>query len=95
MATLIRTNGFQEEVHPANGKSFTLREVQTLIGGYIEIVHTKDGKLLVVDEEGKLKNKPINHVATTFYRYAFHDTIVGEALIGTPEELGEGEDDED
>lgn len=89
MAVLYRTTGFQEEVHPADGKAFSLRELQTLVGGYIEVVPTTDGRLMVVDEEGSLRGKAVNHVATTHYLYRGHDVITGECLVATAEELGE------
>ena len=81
MATFLRTTGECEEIAPANGVHWTLEELQTLVGGYIEIVHTKSGKFLVIDEEGKLKHKPVNLAATLLYRFGDHDPIVGEALI--------------
>lgn len=94
MATLYWTTGFQEEVKPPNGTAFTLEEMQTLVGGFIEIVPTIGHGLMVIDEEGKLKGKALNHVATTHYLYGSHDPVVGVALIGTPKELGQNADEE-
>jgi hypothetical protein len=88
MATLIRTSGLQETVTPLNGTTFTLEEMQTLVGGYIQMIWTHDCLIGMVDEDGKLKGKPINHVATTHYRYGSHDPLVGEVLVGTPLEMG-------
>jgi hypothetical protein len=94
MATLYRENGTAEEVQPANGSSFTLQEMQTLVGGYIEITETRDGRLMVLDEEGKLKGKRMNLPATMLYRYGSYDPIVGDVVIGTRGELGGGEFEE-
>jgi hypothetical protein len=94
MATLYRANGIKEEIRPA-GSSFTLAELQTLVGGYIEIVHAKDGTMIVVDEEGKLKNKSINLLATELYQYGDHDPICGDAVTGTRLELDGPEDTDD
>jgi len=91
MATLFRTTGHQEEIHPLNGTTFSLEEMQTLVGGYIQMIWTHDGQIMMVDEEGKLKGKPINHVATTHYRFGVYDPCVGEVLVGTPLEMGMNE----
>ena len=79
---IIRVNGAREEFLPADGRHYTLEELQKAIGGgYIEIVHTKDGRLMVMDEEGKLKGFPVNPVATGLYRYGSQDPIVGDVLV--------------
>lgn len=93
MARLYRTTGYQEEVRPGNNVSFTLTELQALVGGYIETVFIHDGNVMVLDEEGKRKGKPVNHVATTHYLYPYGITsvVVGEAVVGTLREMGMGE----
>ena len=61
----------------------TLEKLQELVDGYIEIVNVKvkgNRLLMVIDEEGKLKDKPENDRATMLYRALF-DVIVGEAVI--------------
>lgn len=80
MATLYRTNGTQEEVLPKNGESFDLKEMQTFVGGYIEIVESPDERLIVLNEEGKLQGLPLNRAATAIYANP-HDFIVGDALV--------------
>jgi hypothetical protein len=52
-------------------------------------VELKDGKIMVVNEEGKLKDLPFNHAATKIYAetYSNRDVIVGNALICEPNEL--------
>ena len=79
---IIRVDGTQEEYLPADGRHYTLEELKKAIGGgYIEIVHTKDDRLMVLDEEGKLKGFPVNPVATGLYRYGYQDPIVGDVLV--------------
>lgn len=95
MALLLREDGTQNEVLPGNGKYFTLEELQTLVGGFIELVYTHDGLLMYIDEEGKQKEKAVNTAATALYRYGMHDPIVGTAIVGTKEELDGPEDDEE
>jgi hypothetical protein len=80
MATLYRTDGTTETVTPAGGH-WTLEELQTLVGGYIEIGGTVDGRFMVLDEEGKLKHKPLNVAATRLYVHGRRDPIVGEVLV--------------
>jgi hypothetical protein len=84
---LIRTNGVIEEVQPKNGKHFSLEEMQNFVGGYIEAAPTKDGRLLIVNEDGKMKKLPPNETATKLYQWGAYDGIVGDALIVTRKEM--------
>ena len=71
------------EVKPKSGKTFSLSELQGFVEGYLEIVELKNGKIMVVNEEGKLKDLPFNHAATKIYAetYSSRDIIVGNALV--------------
>jgi len=53
MATFYKTTGEVEEVKPANGEKFSLKEMQDMVGGHIEIVPLPNGESVVVNEEGK------------------------------------------
>ena len=55
----------------------TLSEMQACVGGYIELVHLKDGVILVVNEEGRLNNLKPNIIATELAG----DYIVGDVLL--------------
>lgn len=94
MATLYRANGGVEKVVPENGKSFTLRELQGYVDGYIELIRTHDGKIMMINEEGKLLGLPVNETATALYQYGDHDAICGDAVVGTDTEMGEGDEEE-
>jgi Domain of unknown function (DUF3846) len=95
MATILRVEGTSEVLTPPNGY-WQLAELQTMVGGYIEIVRTVDGRFLVIDEEGKLKKKPLNIEATKLYLYGRHDPICGTAvLVNTREEMDEPEDEDE
>lgn len=61
---IYKANGAHEEVQPANGSYFTLEELQTLIGGYVEFIHFDNDLVMVVDEDGALKHLPRNEKAT-------------------------------
>ena len=57
---------------------FRTNKLQEIVGGYIEIVFTKDDQLMVVNDEGKLNGLPINEEATKLVGY---DLIVGDVLV--------------
>ena len=60
----------------------TLEAIHDTLGGYIEHVLPKylpNPFCLLIDEEGKLKRKPINPVASAWYGPA--DRIVGTAIV--------------
>lgn len=54
-----------------------LHALQTEVGGRIETVRLKDGGLMIVDEEGMLKQYPHNDLAS----YISERHIYGTALI--------------
>ena len=59
----------------------TLQDAQKFVGGYVEVVKVKDG-ILIIDEEGKLKDKRVNPYACKLYfdTYGDQDIIVGDAI---------------
>ena len=66
---------------------FTLEELQKYVGGLIEIVRTKDGKPMIINEEGKINDLPINQKATAIYPYNEYDFIIGDVLICQEDEI--------
>ncbi|MGN0280784.1 MAG: DUF3846 domain-containing protein [Prevotella sp.] len=68
---------------PKNGTTFELEEMQNIVGGYIEIVHLNDGRLMIVNEEGLLQGLPVNIEATNILRRDHPTTqyIVGNAIV--------------
>lgn len=57
-------NGETKEVQPANGVSFTLKEAQSIVGGLVEVVDLPDGRIMIINEEGKLIGLDRNEAAT-------------------------------
>ena len=53
-----------------------LKALQAAVGGYIETVTIAENCCLIVDEEGLLKGKSINHTASRLGR-----TLVGDVLV--------------
>jgi hypothetical protein len=60
----------------------SLSDAQKFVGGWVECVHLDTGTL-IIDEEGKLKDKPVNEVASKMYadKYGDADIIVGDAIF--------------
>ena len=57
--------------------------VRNTVGGYMENVYPRalpNGYVMVVDEEGKLKHKPVNQLGSILYMNAA-DVIVGDVII--------------
>lgn len=88
MATLIKSNGEEQEISPENGKYFKLKELQVLVGGYIETISVATNQLMVVNEEEKLLKLPYNQKATQIaFENCVFDMIVGDALICMSNEI--------
>lgn len=83
MAQIIKANGQIVEAEPKNGKYFKLRELQKIVDGYIEVVWMPNDKIMVVNEDGKLRELETNVEATRIYYNAFgyQDIIVGDVLL--------------
>ena len=98
MAKYYKTDGTMTEQFPANGKKFTLEEMQKAVGGYIEFLELPDGSALVCNEDG-LGSLPYNLLATLWARTVpgleISGYIVGDVLHLTAEEFGQEEDEED
>jgi hypothetical protein len=104
MAKLYTVDGIVIDVLPKNRKSFSLEEMKMIVGGVVQIVPMPDGDSIVVNDEGKLIGLKINEEATKFWRDQYpikeypannDELIVGNCLIATNEELGEGEEEEE
>ena len=82
-AKIIYTDKEDEDYTPKNGKTFELVELQGIVDGWIEIVRLKDGRIIVIDEDGKSKNKAVNIPATNILRrdHFTTDYIVGTAIV--------------
>ena len=85
MATILKSDGSRKKTKPKNKTHFELKELNKVVDGHIEIIYLpKESSLMVVNEEGKLKDKPINTEATRLYRKNFphiSDFIVGDVLV--------------
>lgn len=88
MATLMKIDGTTQEVHPKDAKrGFTLQELYTLIGGNCRLIEAPgpfaDGRMMVMDEEGKLNGQQLNVEASEkFYKeLGRKDLIMGNVVM--------------
>ena len=87
MNIIIPVEGETQKFSPANGKKFTLEELQSAVGGHLEFVPAPQGRgyddcsrqpyLVIADEEGVLKQKGYNTGASFLVGYP----LVGDVLI--------------
>ena len=68
----------------------SLKEAQEFVGGYVEGITFPNGDYLIINEEGKLMNLPLNPEATALWRATFdndnyitgrNDFVVGPAIL--------------
>lgn len=95
MATLIRTDGTEQNIQPSNaaegfhfeGELYRLLQCDT-----IQIVQLADGRLMLMDEEAKLRRpqKLVNWKATQLMHEAGgspFDVVLGDVVIAVSDEL--------
>ena len=78
-ARWIKADGRELAISPAKAR-FSLKELQAAVGGYIEHVnldHTGEDQVMVVNEDGKSLELPINKVASLIACRP----IVGDVLV--------------
>jgi len=87
MATILYPDGSQREITPENGTNFILKELQSIVGGWIELIQCRDGRLMVINENGRLEGLPYNEQATALINWASENEIgelkaeMGDSLI--------------
>ncbi len=68
----------------------TLKEAQDFVGGMVECITFPNGDLLIINEEGKLMQLPLNPEGTLLWRLTFtkdkyvtgyDDFVVGPAIL--------------
>lgn len=64
-------------------KEPTLEEAQKIVRGFVEALTIGDGDKLVFNEEGKLRDLPMNEEATKLFtdEYGDIDYICGDAIL--------------
>ena len=72
-AWLITHAGVQIKITPANGEVFSLAELQTHVGGYIEVAPLQGGRYMAMNEDGQALKLPVNAVASR---------LIGQTILG-------------
>jgi hypothetical protein len=81
VGTLITSSGELKEL-TFSKKLVSLKEMQDCVEGYIEFVWLEDNKIMVVNEDGKIKGLDPNTFATSIVRdQGIDDLIVGNVLL--------------
>ena len=82
-AKIIYTDKEAEDYTPKNGKTFGKTEMYGIVEGYIDIIRLNDGRVIIVDSQGKALNKAVNIPATNILRrdHFTTDYIVGTAIV--------------
>ena len=70
-----------------------LADLQAKVGGYIEVVPLTPTIALICDEEGKLKARPINHIANRLVRHVGVELLDGDHLVGDVVIVGSDDSD--
>lgn len=97
MAKLYLAEGKEMEISPNDGKKFTIKELQHLVGGTVDIqMKPRSGgkrgarQCMIVNDNGKLTGLPINAMASKIWqewypidKYPLNNdqTIVGDVLV--------------
>jgi len=66
-AIFMKTDGTEESVYPKDGMSFSLKEMQEYVGGYIGVIHAENQVLIFHEEEMYKPNPVLNEEATKIY----------------------------
>lgn len=92
-AMLLGVDGSIQEIRPTKGKTFRLEQMYAALGcDYIDVHHPQHGAyqdwILVFDDEGKFKERPINPLATALWYetypldyYSPVDVVAGPVLL--------------
>jgi hypothetical protein len=94
MGVLLKSDGTEVSITPNSGGKFVFEgELYPMLDtDMIEIIHLHDGRIMLLDEEGKLKKprKPHNPKATTLLHLAGgmdDDFIIGDVVILRKDEM--------
>jgi uncharacterized protein DUF3846 len=79
-STLYTPDGRAREIRPS-GATWSLEELQALVGGDHEVVSTLDERFMVINAQGKLRRLELNIPATRLYLHGRSDYIAGPALV--------------
>ena len=70
---IMHTDGTVTPVTPKKGKTYDLEELQSYVGGYIELLPLEKNRYAVVNEEGMLHGLDLNPGASL---------LLGQKIVG-------------
>lgn len=79
MAYLVEPNG--EPVLLTELPNF--KKAQEIVGGDVEVIRMSDGRKMLANEDGNIKQLPVNHYASSLTLWK----IVGTVIYGTAKEI--------
>ncbi len=97
MASWIKVDGTEQEVHPGNGVEFDSTELNTYVDGSLTGItltgHEAGGLYMFIDEQSVTKGKLANRVATEVLhqhrRDHLHTTVYGDVVVAGLDEIGD------
>jgi hypothetical protein len=66
-AKVFKAAGEIVDVRPEDGRYFSLKELQGFVGGSIEMVRAPAGRVMTVNETGRLDGAAVNENATRLF----------------------------
>jgi hypothetical protein len=82
-ARIIKADGTEQSARPVNGETFNLDELYRLLGCQtVEVISTGGRRVMVMDEDAKLKGRPRNDLATVIAdNIRADDYIAGDVIV--------------
>ena len=74
MATIYRIN---EAPHPLDAGRIQQTQAQKIVGGNVDYIILYDDKIMLVEKDAKLKNRPFNDMASMYAQQA----VYGNAIL--------------
>ncbi len=83
MSLLLDPDGTGTPISPHDGERFTLEELQTLVGGDIDLMRTNTGEdtVLVINAVSEYKDLVPNDQATRLWLYSSHGRLFGRVVL--------------
>ena len=79
--TIYKSNGEVQE-RTFSKENISLKDMQEVVGGFIEFLYLKNNLVMVVNEDGKIVGLPYNARATKLIKENnINDIIVGDVLV--------------
>lgn len=95
----VKVDGTVRDMGPGGRDSLTLKQLQEMVGGYVQEVRLPDGSILGCNEEGLLDKLPVNDTISRIWReqfpfekypgnnMAFFTGILGDCYLITDREI--------